>query len=364
MEALPPTPPPVQRTTNDRTRTVPAPKRSTFPRSQPTPHRKFGSQPPPARTRVAAVPLVTVSSSGEADVDTDGTSEAQPWYHEPEGLPLSPPTTDIDYPYEQESEHDDSSRADPSGLSTCTHELENGGDMGDRGSAVESEDSSITISELCGQARETPEREVEDEGRQVVSRQEEECIEQEEEDEQEAILREQLCSPQQSDPMWYRRGSGCEEFGDMPFPYETVPKSLSLQRSVKWADQNNGELTPPIKLHSPQLSATSFSSSVKNHSQESPSSKHSSRQASPKAKPAEVSGYPASGGPSGSFYTPPLSPLRSPPEGQGAVVVFPSPHRTRQLTSKTPPSPTSQVSSVSQQSSVLMTPTRYITTML
>ena len=433
MEPLPPTPPPGHRQPPDWTQSLPVARRTTDSHRHHRHHRhgnrklatRRRPRPPPAQMHtLLTIPTVVVTASIEADLNTNTTSvqhqqqneqqqshfqqqrqregeeetDAEPWYRTGEPLLTSPPTTDIDYPCEMLSEtQSDSSRTDPSGVSTSTQDQEDGGGVmdGEREEEEEeeeeeegregweSEEEGASIQEFSNQESERQEEEEEEDeeeeeeeeavrepvrerrlGRQeeqlrldhivVEGEEEEEEVEEEEEEEEEVveadideILRDQLSSPQASDPMWYRRGSGCEETGLVPrHYYENLPKPQSLTRSVKWADQNGGDLTPPLHHHSPLLKETPASSPLKNRYGDTtrPSnSKYAHYQPPPRTDPRER-GHQSLVMVSNGLSTPPLSPLRSPPEGKGAVVIFPSPDRNRRYSgSTTTSSPTSQL---------------------
>ena len=164
---------------------------------------------------------------------------------------------------------------------------------------------------------------------------------------------EELSSPQPCvDPMWYRRGSGCEELGNMPTVGSTERGlgqltavreqgggggAHSQQKSVTWADLEEGARKANLRY-----SCDSYSSlSSRSIHLEPPSASSSPHESSP--TPTLTPGYP--GGPS--VATPLSSSRRPPPEGMGAaVVLFPSPtrqqHQRRSSPGSIPPlSPTS-----------------------
>lgn len=278
-------------------------------------------------SRVAPVPnIAATSSSGDADLDTDGTTSEgdHPWYQILESQEHTQSTlTDIDYPHiESDRESDNGSRADPSGVSmhdlqqeelqgseevSCEREGECEHGDGRRKNS-ENDNGSLHLQLL----RHTPERLVMDEqelrGNNICNIRG--LVE-------ESELQNRIGSPQPSaDPMWYRRGSGCEETEDMPTQFNNCHKKVSSpQKSVKWADQELTALSPVP--HSPCNSDPSHSSFTASRNHRTDTSRR---------------------------CPPPLS-LRSPPEGKGAVVSFPSPsHSLRKASSGSlpPPSPTSR----------------------
>lgn len=332
-------------------------------------------------SQAAHVLNVTPSTSSyrDAGLDTDVTSDGdQPWYHipEPDEHTLSPPT-DIDYPHTV-SDNDDSSRADPSGLSVASiHDLEDdelqasrqrrdregseegigGGRAGRRGSR---DDVNGSFDKLHAQPQLTPERHPNDEQEQHNGWQEEVGVESSDRGLDE--LRNRFDSPQPStDPLWYCRASGCEETGSMPTPFNNTQKNTSPHKSVTWADQELDAL-PPI-LQSPHHSDASYCSSITSTSlhldpPSDSSSQQNSHEGSPRHKTAQEFNprKPGSG-----LITPPLLSLRSPPEGTGAVVMFPSPHHLRKSSlGSIPPSPASHLSSSSSQHSSVPSATRSV----
>lgn len=292
-------------------------------------------------SRAAPVPnTVATSSSGDADLDTDATASegGQPWYQMLESQEWTQSTqTDIDYPQvESDSESDNDSRADPSGVSM--HDVEQEELRGNMEVRCEREGDGDGRRESNGslhpQLRHTPER-------LLMGDQELRCNNRHKIRglESEIELQNRIGSPQPSaDPMWYRRASGCEETGDMPTQFNGCHKKLSSpQKSVKWADQQLTALSPV--LHSPCNSDPSHCSSTVSRVGRS------------------------------HRCIPPLS-LRFPPEGTGAVVSFPSPSYCLRKTSSgslPPPSPTSRhisftshLSSSSNQLSYGMSSTRLV----
>ena len=347
--------------------------------SQP-PRRIYATQPQPevASSRVAPVPAIAGSSSGDADLDTDVTSELRPWYQVPESTheqTLSPPT-DIDYPANLESDNDDSSRADPSGVSTISindleDELQYDSNleerMDDSRSCEGGRDSEVTITGslngIHGRLSHTPERLPTHETEQRNSRPEVDMEPEEDEERKLEKLRDKIHSPQPSaDPMWYRRASGCEATGNMPASGNTDTQTNSpLPKTVTWADQE-ATASPPV-LHNPRHSPdTSYCSSVTSKSPpNAASSRQSSHEGSPRPKLTQDIGFSNPIGPAASMVTPPLSPHRAPPEGTGAVVMFPSPHHVRKLSSgSTTPSPASPLNSSSSQHSSGLSPFRLV----
>ena len=324
-----------------------------FPTRHPHPSRRNRTrQTRLLHSRAAPVPNTgATSSSGDADLDTDATASegGQPWYQILESQEQTQSTqTDIDYPHvESDTESDNDSRADPSGVSMhdieqeelqgnkeVRYEREGDCECGDGGR--ESRDNENGSLHLQLQLRHTPERH-EQEPRCNNRRKIRGLVE-----ESEIELQNRIGSPQPSaDPMWYRRASGCEETGDMPTQFNSCHKKLSSpQKSVKWADQELTALSPI--LHSPHNSDPSHCSSTVSRNY------HTGRS---------------------HRCVPPLS-LRFPPEGTGAVASFPSPsHCLRKASSGSlpPPSPTnrhisftSHLSSSSNQLSYGMSSTRLV----
>jgi hypothetical protein len=164
--------------------------------------------------------------------------------------------------------------------------------------------------------------------------------------------------------MWYRRASGCEETGNMPtLPLNDAQKNLSPQksRSVMWADQEPA--TWSEILQNPRHSDGSYYSAVssRNHQLDAPiatNQRRRSLEGSPGPKlTQELAGFPSVGRSSGELMSPPLSSLRSPPEGTSTAAMCPSAHGLRKSLSGGTPPPSSPVSHVpsstsSQNSSV------------
>ena len=299
------------------------------------------------------------SSGGEADLDTDDITsgvpavevEQRPWYHSASELQheqiQSVTSTDIDYPHiSSEENDDDNSRIDPSGISTTSND-----------NTIINEDTSVQrMEEDLNNVwlQQDQQRHQNEQAMQTVDqasdREREEARGRIDEEQLATALQNRLSSPQPSvDPMWYRRGSGCEETGNMPTPPDEceLQKSIttSPQKTVTWADQE------PVVL-SPRHSCESFSSqSICLEPPSASSSQQTSREGSPVMEqdhtpvPRRFS--------AGFVGTPPLLARRPAPEGMGAIVMFPSPHRLRKTSSGSLPplSPTSLLSSNSSQCS-------------
>ena len=304
-------------------------------------------------------------------MDTDdGTGVGggdRPWYHSASELPDNHMhSTDIDYPHISSSDND-SSRIDPSGVSMTSNdpnEREDGArasQPGGQGHDV----SNVWLEEPrqrhsnCRQEMPT----LDEPGGAGEREREAEGIEDELTE-----LRGRFSSPQPSvDPMWYRRGSGCEETANMPTMTTSIGrageseedmKRTLPQKSVTWADQE------PVVVLSPRHSLESFSSqSICLEPPSASSSRQSSREGSPAATTGQgyVEHTQLTGRQLGGFVgTPPLMTRRRPaPEGMGAVVMFPSPCPLRKVSSSgslSPPSPTSPLGSSSSQHSGVAPP--------
>lgn len=342
-----------------------------------------------------------ISSSGvDADIDTDDVDSEvagrgrRPWYHvsasefnEVVRQPTPPPAQATS---EGVSDNDDTSRMDPSGISTAStgqSDVEERGVKGGDGGSCEGErrregegrrrreeeggrgdgrrerwSRDSVEGSLCVQTSQSGSREkrlsladldptrCHGEGDATASGDPTEMPGQRQEELDDIQTR--LSSPQPSaDPMWYRRGSGCEETdlaavlttdketGQQTAIATGMMSSSSPQKSVTWADQELG-----TRGANPRHSCDSYTSSLSSRSiRLEPPSAASSHEGSP--TPTLTPGYPG-GFPGGvvSVATPPMTSRRPLPDG-GGVVVFPH-HHTRQLSGSIPPSsPTSLLSS-------------------
>ena len=337
-----------------------------------------------------------ISSSGaDADVDTDSEVVVgrgrRAWYHvsasEFHEHEVVQSSADVSVTtHEGTPETDDLSRADPSGVSTIgqseaedegrrsgnleSGEVGRGREGGGRWSRDSAEGS------LCVQTSQTGSREKRlslgdlqpasrHHSNERETRSSSETLEAAGEEELDDIQT-RLSSPQPCvDPMWYRRGSGCEEMEDMPVvatdnetgqqtPLAASGIATSPQKSVTWADQE--------QHGNPRHSRESFTSSVSSRSIHlEPPSAASSHEGSP--APTLTPGYPG-GFPGGvvSMTTPPMMSRRPVIEDGAAVVMYPHHHSTGSV----PLSPTSLLSSGSsslhsgQGSAIVILPNRSV----
>ena len=333
------------------------------------------------------------SSGADADLDTDGNESEvvgqQPWYHVSASEFHEPLRSSVDLTHEVSD--NDSSRVDPSGVSTASGAQSDEGEggrcggvrrescevrEGERESVCQRGSRESVDGSLCVHTSQSGflERTLDPGNRNPRNRNsylgrhssmedtggtvdlEEGEGEREKARDELDDLQTRLSSPQPcADPMWYRRGSGCEELGNMPAaavetdqetgqPTAVVIATQSPQKSVTWADQEPGG-------RNQRHSCESYCSSLSSRSihLEPPSASSSPHEGSP--APTLTPGYP--GGPS--LAMPPLSSQRPPPEVMGAVVVYPSEGHRRKSSSSSgilpPLSPTSLVSSGSSQHS-------------
>ena len=341
-------------------------------------HRTSGPRQP---RPVLRLPRVAPPSS-DADIETDSEVVVgrgrQPWYHvsasefHEHGV-VQPASAEIScMAHEGTPDTDDLSRVDPSGVSTIGQsDAEDGGRMrssedvtvgrrdGEGRWSRDSIDGSLCVLTSQSGSREKrlsladldPYRRHDQGDTRTSSDPPPEVAREGELDD----IQTRLSSPQPcADPMWYRRGSGCEETGDMPAvatDEETGQQTAvtasgiatlsSQQKSVTWADQ---ELRG--RGVNPRHSCESYTSSVSSRSIHlEPPSAASSHEGSP--APTLTPGYPG-GFPVGviSMATPPMTSRRPVPEGVGggaaAVVMFPHHHSTGSVP---PLSPTSLLSS-------------------
>ena len=325
------------------------------------------------------------SPSGEVARVTDAVADGErPWYH---SAPMKSHEQIVRYTPRGGSDNDESLRADPSGVSSAStdhtpseEELHPRPTSG-RGEARDGGRGEGTTSErrheerglrgktgdgVCVQ-RESPERGGLREGQAIHNGKQDQGVDWEEGKEgQDGRDEEELDSLQPSvpstlpgaDPMWYRRASGCEETGNMPtLPLNDAQKNLSPQksRSVTWADQEPATLSEI--LQNPRHSDGSYYSAVssRNHQLDAPiatNQRRRSLEGSPGPKlTQELAGFPSVGRSSGELMSPPLSSLRSPPEGTSTAAMCPSLHGLRKSLSGGTPPPSSPVSHVPSSTS-------------